>query len=38
MEWLQGSVEVPFPIVGAVVGLIFLGMLIYFVRRDPNEQ
>ena len=30
---LEGSVEVPFPIVATFVGLITLGTLVYFTRR-----
>jgi hypothetical protein len=30
---LRGSVVVPFPVVGAVVGLLILGLLVYFARR-----
>lgn len=33
-SWLDGSIVVPFPYVSAAVGLIFLAMLVYFVRRD----
>lgn len=31
---LRGSVVVPFPIVGAAVGLLVTGLLIYFARRS----
>ena len=31
--WLEGSVEVPFPIVAAVVGVVILATLVYFARR-----
>jgi hypothetical protein len=30
---LEGSVVVPFPVVGALVGLLILGLLVYFARR-----
>lgn len=33
MDWLQGSIEVPFPVVSAVVGLVILATLVYFARR-----
>ena len=32
-SWLDGSVEVPFPIISALVGLVFLATLVYFARR-----
>ena len=32
-NWLAGSVDVPFPVVAAVVGLIILAVLVYFARR-----
>lgn len=31
--WLEGSVEVPFPIVAAVVGIVILATLVYLARR-----
>lgn len=31
--WLEGSVEVPFPVVATVVGMIILATLVYFARR-----
>ena len=32
-SWLEGSIELPFPLVAGVVGLITLATLVYFARR-----
>lgn len=32
-SWLDGTIEVPFPLVAGVVGVVILITLVYFARR-----
>lgn len=32
-SFLEGFVEVPFPVVAALVGFVILAMLVYFARK-----
>ena len=37
-SWLKGAISIPFPIVGAIVGLAVMGALIYYARRASRSR
>ena len=37
-SWLDGALTVPFPVVGALVGLGIMGALIYYAGRASRSK